>query len=84
MAEGIAISMELHMMKGEREAKTALKLEQEKIMKSRAKRGLTEVMVLFSAIDAARAFPPSEPRPLEEASSYIHGRKEGRSEKYNS
>jgi hypothetical protein len=28
-------------------------------------------MVLFLAIDAARAFPPSEPRPLEEASSYV-------------
>ena len=54
------------------EARTALKLEHlKKIMKSMAKRGLTEVMVLFLAIDAARAFPPSEPRPLEEASSYV-------------
>jgi hypothetical protein len=75
--------MELHMMKP-MEARTALKLEQEKIMKSMAKRGLTEVMVLFLAIDAARAFPPSEPRPLEEASSYVHTRNEGRSEKGNS
>ena len=58
-------------MKGEREARTTLKLEQEKIMKSIAKRELTEVMVVFLAIDAARAFPPSEPRPLEEASSCL-------------
>jgi hypothetical protein len=63
------------------EARTALKLEQEKIMKSMEKRGLTEVMVLFLARDAARACPPSEPRRLKEASSYAHGRNEGRSEK---
>ena len=42
---------------------------------------LTDVMVLFSAIDVARAFAPSGPRLLEEASSYVHSRKEGRSEK---
>ena len=51
--------------------KATLKLEQEKQMKSIAKRGLTEVMVLFLAIEAARAFAPSRPRPLEEASSCL-------------
>ena len=46
--------------------------------------------VLFSAMDAAMAFPPSEPRPLEEASSYVpqvnreskdKGKGKGKSEK---
>ena len=35
---------------------------------------LTDVTVLFSAIDAARAFAPSGPRLLEEASSYVRGK----------
>jgi hypothetical protein len=32
---------------------------------------LTDVMVLFSAIDAAMDFPPSEPRPFADTSSYV-------------
>ena len=38
---------------------------------------LTDVMVLFSEIDAAMAFPPSGPRPFADTSSYVHGRNEG-------
>ena len=61
--------------------KATLKLEQEEQMKSIAKRGLTEVMVLFLAIEAARAFAPSGPRPLEEASSYLPQERQGEGER---
>ena len=45
---------------------------------------LTDVMVLFSAIDAARAFPPSTPRPFADTSSCLPRESRGTGEKKDS
>ena len=83
-SETIRFSMELLTQKGVKREQRGRGMSKDDPKTISQKSVLTDVMVLFSAIDAARAFAPSGPRLLEEASSCLPRESMGTGEKKDS